>query len=257
MRHASRFLYWRDLLRELVARDLKMRYQRSVLGLGWSLLKPLSQLLVFSFVFNKVLPLNIPHYTTFVFAGVLAWSWLASALMSGVLSITGNPELVRRPGFPTYLLPVLAVLSNCMHFLLALPVLLVFAVIDAGMLGLSMLALPAVMVVQLLFTLALSYVLAACHVYFRDTQHFVGIAIMLGFYVTPVFYAPIKSHEAYGFLTQFNPMALILTGYRDILIDHRWPEAEPLLVLCLILVPVMALALMLFNRVSTRFAEEL
>lgn len=257
MRHASRFLYWRDLLRELVARDLKMRYQRSVLGLGWSLLKPLSQLLVFSFVFNKVLPLNIPHYTTFVFTGVLAWSWLSSALMSGALSITGNPELVRRPGFPSYLLPVLAVVSNGTHFLLALPILLVFAVIDAGMPGLSMLALPAVMAVQFLLTLALSYVLAVCHVYFRDTQHFVGIAVMLGFYVTPVFYSPIKSHEPYGFLTQLNPMAAILTSYRDILIDHRWPDASALLLLCLLLVPVLALALILFNRVSTRFAEEL
>ena len=81
-----------DLLRELVARDLKMRYKRSIFGFAWSMINPLAQILMFTFLFNKVLPLNIPNYTAFVFTGVLAWSWFSSALLSapGRSCIMGN-----------------------------------------------------------------------------------------------------------------------------------------------------------------------
>ncbi len=257
MQKAMHLPYWRDLLRELVARDLKMRYQRSVLGLGWSMLKPLSQLLIFSFVFTTILPLGIPHYTSFVFTGVLVWSWLASVLGAAATSITGSPELIRKPGFPVFLLPVLTVLSNGVHFLLALPILLVFAFVDTGFAGAPLLALIPVMLLQALFMLSISYFIAASHVYFRDTQHFVGILIMLGFYVTPVFYSPLQSGHDYAFLAQFNPMAGILTAYRAILIDHAWPSAATFLSLLALSLPLLAAGVALFNHVSTRFAEEL
>ena len=113
-----RWLYVRDLLQTLVARNMKLRYKRSVMGFAWSLLNPLAQLLVFSFVFTTVLPLNIPNYTVFLFTGLLPWTWFSGGLIEATEAIVGNRELIRRPGFPTAVLPVITILSHLVHFLL-------------------------------------------------------------------------------------------------------------------------------------------
>ena len=145
----ARAVYFRDLLRELIVRDLKIRYQRSLLGIAWSWLKPLSQLAVFLFVFGTVMPISIEHYASYVFVGVLAWSWFGNSVSAAALSITGNPELVRRPGFPVLILPVLVVANEGIHFVLALPILLAVTIAQTGAPGPALFALPLVMLVQL------------------------------------------------------------------------------------------------------------
>ncbi len=257
MQAALRYLHWRDLLLELVARDLKLRYQRSVIGLGWSLMKPLSQLIVFSIVFNTILPLNIPHYTTFVFAGVLIWSWFSGSVGAATVAITSSKELVRRPGFPVGLLPMLTVIGQGVHFVLALPLLVVCAMLDAGFPGLPLLALPVMVLLQMLLTLGVCYMLAAAHVYFRDTEHLVAIVLMLGFYITPVFYRPIGKDHDFSFLTEYNPVAWLLHGYRAILVDGQWPALGTMAAILAFSLPLLVLGVIWFQRVSARFEEEL
>ena len=254
--HSRTALHWRDLLVELVGRDLKIRYQRSAIGLGWSLMKPLSQLIVFATVFSSVLPLNIENYTTFVFAGVLAWSWFSSSLTSATVAVTSNREMVRRPGFPVFLLPVLTIVSQGVHFLLALPLLLICAFIQTGFSGAALLALPVIIAVQFLFTLGLCFIAAAVHVYFRDIEHMIGVAVMLGFYVTPVFYRPLQSDHNFAFLTTANPFAWLLDCYRTVLLDHAFPDAILIVKLLLVSVPLIAFGAWLFRRVSYRFVDE-
>lgn len=250
-------LHWRDLLIELVSRDLKIRYQRSAIGLGWSLMKPLSQLLIFATIFTSVIPLEIPNYTTFVFAGVLSWAWFSSSLTSSAVSVTGNREMVRRPGFPVHLLPMLTIVSNGVHFLLALPLLLICSWIQVGPPGVSMLALPVVILSQFLLTLAFATLIAAIHVYFRDIEHLVGIAVMLGFYITPVFYRPLQADHDFAFLTLWNPMAWVLEAYRAIFLDHNWPDPLIYVRILVLAIPVLFFAGWFFKRVSARFVDEL
>ena len=217
-----------DLAYELVLRDLKIRYKRSTLGIAWSLLNPLSQIVILTFLFRSVVNLNIPHYASFVFVGVLAWTWFSGAVTTAAFAITWNPDLVRRPGFPTVVLPLITVASNAVHFLLALPVMLVVILLDGGRFGASLFALPAVMAVQFAFTAGLAFLVAATHVRFRDTQHLVTIATMLAFYLTPVFYSSSVVPEQYRFLHYANPMAVLLDAYRGILMDGAWPSATAL-----------------------------
>src|SRR5581483_7648152 len=103
--HTHRLRYMRDLLWQLVGRDFKLRYKRSAFGVGWSLLVPLAQLAVFYLVFNQLVPLSIPHYTSFLFTGLLPWTWFHSSLTIGAATIVENRELVRQAGFPTAMLP--------------------------------------------------------------------------------------------------------------------------------------------------------
>lgn len=246
-----------DLLMQLILRDLKVRYQRSLIGIGWSLVKPLSQLVVFSIVFTRVLPLNIPNYTTFVFTGVLVWTWFSGSLTASVGSITGNKELVLRPGFPAVLLPTLTVASQGIHFLLALPLLLACALVQTGLPGASLLMLPVILLLQALLTLGICYLLSALQVRFRDAEHLTSIVMMLGFYVTPVFYRPIPRGADFDFLTTYNPVAWLLTCYRDIIVAHRWPDTPLLAQLAAVSVAVFAIGIIVFRRSSRRFDEAL
>src|SRR5688500_8902628 len=108
----SRFsssVYVLDLLRVLVGRDFKLRYKRSVLGIAWSLLVPLAQLFVMYLVFSRILQLNIPNYTSFLFAGILPWTWFQSSLLAASRTVVENRELVKQVGFPVTVLPTVSV----------------------------------------------------------------------------------------------------------------------------------------------------
>ena len=180
-RFENRFYYLRDLISVLVARDMKLRYKRSVLGFAWSLLYPLAQMLVLGFIFGTVLPLNIPNYPSFLICGLLAWNWFSTSLYQSAEAIVGNRDLIRRPGFPPVVLPVVTVTSNLLHFLLALPMLALFLFLNDIHLTPAVLVLPLVIAVQFIFTLSLAYLIATFNVTFRDTQYLLGIFLTLGF----------------------------------------------------------------------------
>lgn len=251
------YVHARDLAYELVLRDLRIRYKRSTLGILWSLLNPLSQILILTFLFRSVVNLNIPHYASFVFVGVLAWTWFSGAVTNAAFAISSSLELVRRPGFPIIVLPLVTVASNAVHFLLALPVMLIVILLDGGRFGPSLLVLPGVMAAQFAFTAGLAYVVAAMHVRYRDTQHLVSIAMMLAFYVTPVFYSSSMLPEGYQFLHYANPMAVLVEAYRSILMGGTWPSAIALGGVTVASCCILAGGVLLFRRMSVSFAEEI
>jgi lipopolysaccharide transport system permease protein len=253
----QRVSYMRDLLRELVVRDMKLRYKRSVLGILWSLLQPLAQLTVYVFVFGRVLNLDIPNYPSFVFVGVLAYNWFQAALHQSVGAITDNRELIKRPGFPVAILPVASVTTNLVHFLLALPILLLTVLLVGGRVTGAFLALPLIMALQFLLILSLGYFLATFQVTFRDTQHLLGVFLMLFFFLTPIFYHRQAIPPQYQFVYQVNPMTHLITAYRTVLLDGDWPSLLPLLIVAVFSLGLLWLGHRFFVRASHSFAEEL
>lgn len=254
---ASRLVYVRDLLRELVTRDLKLRYKRSVLGMAWAVITPLAQIVIFTFLFSRVMPLNIPNYTQFVFCGVLAWSWFQSSMFLAAVSIVDNRDLVRRPGFPVAVLPVVTVATNLVQYLLALPVLIIFLLRDGGGLHPTILALPLVLLVQFILTLGLSYIVAAAYVAFRDIQHILNVGLTLMFYLTPVFYTLDTVPEQYRGVYMLNPMAVLLQSYRDVIVVGVLPSLLPLALVAAASAVLLAVGYSFFRRASDRFVEEL
>ena len=167
-RRATRaFAHRWDLVLTLIGRDLKLRYNRSVMGIAWSFVTPLSQLLVLNLVFTRVVPLGIPAYGSFLLVGLLTWTWFSISLDQATGSIVDHRELVRQPGFPVGLLPVITVATNLVQFLLALPVLALVIIVAGISLGPALVVLPLLIAVQFLFTLGLSFFIATFHVTFR------------------------------------------------------------------------------------------
>jgi len=257
MPNSWNLIYLRDLLRELIVRDFKLRYKRSVLGIVWSLLNPLMQLLVLSLIFRIVLPLDIPNYNTFLFTGLLVWTWFQTSLFTATGAIVDNRELIHRPGFPAGILPVVTVATNFIHFLLALPILLAFLLISDIPLRTAVLALPFLFAIQFLFTLSLVYFIAPIHVRFRDTQYLLGIVLLLGFYLSPIFYEASVIPQEYQLLYRLNPMVTLIEAYRSILMEGKFPGILNLLLISLASIILLLTGYGIFRRAQSHFAEEL
>jgi lipopolysaccharide transport system permease protein len=245
-----------DLVKELVVRDTKLRYRGSVLGIAWSLLNPLSYMLVFTFLTRRVLSFNVPNYPAFVFIGTLAWSWLQTSVTLSA-AITDNRTLVKRPGFPSAILPVTVVSTNLIQFLLALIVPLVYFLVRGGRITFVALMLPLVVIPQFLLTLGLGYLAATFQVRFRDTRHILGVLFRILYFLTPIFYAASMVPKRYEAIYRLNPMYHLVTAYRTILIYGHVPDLLVLAILGLMGIILLWIGHVVFARSSPRFVEEL
>jgi lipopolysaccharide transport system permease protein len=253
-------IYYRDLLWELVGRDLKILYKRSLLGVAWTLLSPLLQLLVFSIVFQQILKTGegIQHYLSYAFSGLLIWNWTQNSLFQATGLITGNRPLIRQPNFPVPMLPIVTVMTGLIHFVLAMPALAIIMTIDRVTIGWTFMLLPILLVLQFSLTLSFAYPLAALNVTFRDTQHTLGVILQLMFYLLPVFYSlddrliPDWIRPVYD----FNPVVILLEAYRAILLNSALPNWSGLLILVIMISILLPVGYHIFRRQSERFVEE-
>jgi lipopolysaccharide transport system permease protein len=211
---ARKWTHLLDVLRVLVSRDFKLRYKRSFFGIAWSLMVPLAQLVVMYIVFHEVIHTDIPHFTTFLFTGILPWTWFQTSLISASGTIVENRELVKQVGFPIEVLPTISVISQLIHFLMALPILGAFLIADGYGFSSALLALPLVIAIQFIFTVSLAYMFATIQVTFRDVQYLLGIVLFLLFYLTPIIYDSVPPR--FQLVYQLNPMTHMLHAYRSI-----------------------------------------
>ena len=246
-----------DLLRSLVDRDMKLMYKRSALGVAWTLISPLLQLLVFIFVFQVIIKIDIPQYSSYVFTGLLAWNWFQNSLFQATGVIISSRPLIRQPGFPTTVLPVVVVTTGLIHFVLALPVLVIFLLLDGAKLTPLVLILPLLQLIQFALTVTLSYFLAALNVTFRDTQHTLGVLLQFLFYLTPIFYELGSIPDKYWYAYGLNPMVHLVTGYRQILIWGVQPDWLALAIVSGLTLLLLPIGYRVFNHQSLRFVEEI
>lgn len=245
-----------NLLYSLVERNMKLLYKRSILGVAWTLIRPILQLLVFSFVFQLVLAVDVPNYSSFVFTGLLVWNWFQTSLFQATGVIISSRPLIRQPNFPNAMLPVVIVTTGLVHFVLAMPVLIIFILIDKIDLSAYLFTLPIIIIVQFIFTLSLSYPLAALNVTFRDTQHTLGVLLQLTFYMSGIFYQVDSVPTGYKSLYYLNPLVHIINEYRHILIDAEPPSLIPLLTIIFVSMIMLPAGYYFFKRESAKFIEE-
>ena len=246
-----------DLFREMVVRDIKVMYKRSVLGLAWSLINPLLQMLVFYILFSRILSFNVNRFNSYTLTGLLVWNWFRSSVVQGAGAITGNRELLARPGFPTAILPAVTVTTSLVHFSLALPILAIILIIDGVRLTPAALTLPLVMAVQFVLVLGLAYLSASANALFADTFHLLDVVLYLLFFLTPIFYELKAIPEPYLQIYRLRPMVRLLQAYRTCLIEGTLPDWGSLLGPGLLALGLLAAGYTVFTRSSYRFAEEL
>jgi ABC-2 type transport system permease protein len=217
----------RILLRELVITDFKLRYQGSVLGYLWSLLKPLMLFAILYIVFVHFLRIGegIEHYPIYLLFGIVLWSFFSEATIMGMQSITARGDLIRKISFPKYIIVISGTLSALINLLLNLAVVFVFVFLNGVDLHWSALWLPLIIVELYVFSLAIAFTLSAMYVKYRDVAHIWEVVLQGVFYATPILY-PIsmvaaQSVFAAKFLLVINPVAQIIQDARYSLITHQ------------------------------------
>lgn len=245
----------RDAIRVLVMRDQKSRYKSTTMGVVWAVASPVLFLLTFSLMFQVILPLNVPHYSSHVFIGIVAWTWFQSTAQEAVRVITSNASLVGQPRFPNEALPLVSTLSNLVTLLMTCPVLAVLILIDDAQMGSALLALPVLLLIQFLFVLATAFFVAALNVSFRDMEYIVPVVLQLGYFVTPIFYNLSLLSENGRRILWINPMLHVIEGYRSVLIYGQWPDWAGLAYVLVGSCVFLALAFRYFERASMNFLE--
>jgi lipopolysaccharide transport system permease protein len=265
---------YRDLLKNLVVRDLKVRYRNSFLGFVWSLLNPLLMMLVFTFVFTTLMPTGqFQPFEVFLLVALLPWNWTAASVMGGTTSLVGNAHLIKKVFFPRELLPISVVLSNMLNYLLALPVLFGLIILlhpayetslgPRSIFGPGLLWLPLVIVTQLIFLCGLALFLSALNVYFRDTEVIIDVGMTAWFFLTPVFYSLerlVTDQDVINWVYRLNPMAALVGAYRKILFFGEFGSVQDIGGLLRTLVTatvVFAIGYLFFMRISRNIGEEL
>jgi len=245
-----------DLAVVLVSRDLRASYGGGLLGLVWAPVTALVQVGVLSFLFLRVVPLDVPDYAVFVYCGVAVWQLLSGALVRSTEAFTGNRDLVRRPGFRSAVLPVVTIGGAACAYALSLPVLLAF-VAWSGRLQVTALSLPVVVAAAALVVSGPAIVVATANVRYRDVRHLVGAAVGVLFYVTPVFYEVERIPERHRWVADANPLALAVDLHRDVLYAGRWPDPWQLLA-CVAFGSVgLAVAAAVQHRAAPHLADDL
>ncbi len=248
---------YRDLLRHLVLRDLRHKYKGSSLGFVWSLLHPLLMAAIYTVAFKYIAPNGIDHFPVFLLSGLLPWMFFSAALASAVGSIVDNSPLVRKVAFPRLILPLAAVASQLVQFLLMyaviVPLLVLFGVGPSPALA----ALIPLIALQVVFTAGLALAAATAYVYARDTRHLLEVALQIWFWVTPIVYsasiAPLP--RLLGRLLQWNPMTHFITGYQNIVVYHAMPTLMAFALLTTVSGATAIAGWLIFARYQRRFAE--
>ena len=258
---------YQDLIFNLVRRDLKTRYRDSVLGLLWTILNPLFMAVIYIF-FLTMLSRAIASQYENIIIGVFAWQFTVQCVTAGMASVTGSSTLVKKVFFPRLILPLSTSLSALVNFWLTLVVQTVLLVVILGIRGSALPAtalwVPLLSLYHLVFNLAVALLVSAANVYFRDTEHIVGLLLSAWFFTSPVMY-PLslvselaKSHSWIAHIYMLNPMAALLSAYRALLVPgvaFPWSAASVagLALPCVLLV----VALAAFQRAQRNFADML
>ena len=248
--------YRADVLGHLVRTELATRHRGSLLGWLWALGPPLFQLLATYFVFTRIIPLDVPNYPVFLLCGILSWTWFARSLGEGVVSLELRRELVVRPGFATWLIPLISVIVALVDFMLALPVLFVALAFTTGLHAESV-VLPVLLAIQFCFCAGLALTFAPLQVFLRDVRQIVALAVSVGFWVTPVFYGRRQIPESLAWIYDVNPMAHLITAQRALLLEGQLPQLVPTVVLALVGVAVLVGGLVVFRACRQHLPENL
>lgn len=258
----------RILLRELVITDFKLRYQGSVLGYAWSVLKPLFLFLILYVVFDYIFALGkgVPHYPVYLLLGIVLWTFFAEATQLGLQSIVGRGDLIRKINFPKYIIVVSGTVSSLINLGFNLVVVLLFVALNGVHLSFESLLIIPLIVELYIFSLGVAFFLAALNVKLRDVGYLWEIFMQGAFYATPVLY-PLqmvldKSHIA-GKLLMLNPVAQVLQDGRYVMVTKQtvtswslfsgWKEFIPFIIIAIVLVA----SVLYFRKGSKSFAEDI
>jgi lipopolysaccharide transport system permease protein len=247
---------YRHLLRNLVAKDLKLKYRGSILGFAWSILIPLAMIGVYTLAFKFVMGVQTPNFVLFILIGLLAWNFFAGAVMGATDAIAGGGSLLKSVVFPRVVLPFSVVLFHLSQYVLTLAVFLPVVLFVYGVpLSPRMLLFPIFLALQVLFITGLALMLSTATAFFRDVRHLVDVGVGMLFWATPIIYQISMVPEDFQFVALLSPTASYIRAYQDIFFYGVVPDLSIWVVAVAYAVGAFVCGLSVFLAYEGRFSE--
>lgn len=260
----------RELLFDLVWKDLRVRYRYAAMGFVWAIIEPLAMVLVLTFVFTKIFAvragadaLNSGYdYPVSLLCGLIFWQYLAAATIGATNSLIDNQNLVTKVRFTREVIPLSAVLNPLLNLLIGALLLFAVFLLRGGALSLAHLLLAPLFLIEFALVLGLALLLSTGNVYYRDVGYITGVTLMFAFYASPVIYDLhlVQNAGMPGWtyrLYMLNPMAALLTSYREVLFDHRMPRLALLIGPALFATASLLLGAAVFRRSAPTLSDHL
>lgn len=262
----TRYRYSAILLKQLVITDFKLRYQGSILGYVWSLLKPMALFVILYIVFTKFLKIgaDIPHYPVYLLLGIVLWNYFAESTAGSIGSIVSKGDLIRKINFPKYVIVMAASFSALINLFLNFIVIAVFMVVSGVDISKYVILLPLIILELFVLSLSLGFILSSAFVRYRDISHIWEVVLQGLFYATPILYPISLLPPKAAKLAILNPLAQIIQDARFVLVSPQtqtissvfvgrpWIRLVPLM----IVVVCALVAVIYFKKRSKYFAEE-
>ena len=253
----KRLYDYREMLKTSIKKDIGGKYKNSFLGVLWSFVNPLLQIIVYAIIFPLIMKSDIEYYVVFMVCGLIPWNYFSTVINRTSFTMIENRNIIKKVYFPREILPISVVTSETVTFLISSILILLFTLGYGLGLTINIVFYPLILLVQYVLLIGISLIVSSVTVYFRDLQHFIGVLLQLFFYATPIVYAVDTIPENFRWILKYNPMTYIIEGYRDIFWGQTAPDISTLLIVLAIGIVLCILGYLIFNKLQKKFAEEL
>ncbi len=258
MEHLKEIYEYRDMISSLVHRELRGKYEKSVLGFLWSFLSPMFQIVIYDIVFTRVFSNNMPNFYIFLMTGLLPWTFFSDALGNGCCAIIHNAEMVKKIYFPREVLVISNTTAKVVNMLLSFIVMAVFLIVSGVGFSIHIVLLPVVVLIQYVLALGCAFIVSSITVYLRDLEYVIYVILMAWIWATPIMYDLQNVNDpVFRKLIHYNPMTPIIVSYHDILYNHAWPNTADIVIPAIASIIILIFGYFLFGKLNRRFVEEL
>ena len=245
--------HYRELIRNIVSRDLKVRYKRSALGIAWTVVAPLAQMLVIWLVFTMAFKIQIPYYAVYLFAGITTWNFFLQSIVSGSQSIMNAAGLITKVRLPRVIFPLTAAVNNLVNFCFAFIALVLLMIVTGAPFHATLLLMPVMILPLAIFCAGCSMLVSALSVFFRDLQYILEVSMNALFYASPILWDASQVPERYHWVLSVNPMAKYIFFVRSSVYYGSLPELRTYLIGLGISLAFFGVGWVVFHRLQRRF----
>lgn len=249
----NEFFKYKNLINELVNRDIKKKYRRSILGILWSMLNPLLMMLITAMVFSNLFRFEIKNFALYLLTGQIIFTFYAEATNFAMGSILENGHLIKKVYVPKYLFPLSRVASSAVNLLFTLPAMLAIILVTGQTISFKILFCIIPLVLLFIFCLGMGLFLSALAVYFRDMFHLYGVALTALNYATPIFYPENIIPVQYQWIVHCNPIYYYLKMFREVVYSNQIPDINLIIICFFISIIALIIGVYFFNKKQNNF----
>lgn len=251
---------YRELLKTNVKKDIRGKYKGSFLGVLWSFLNPLLQVVVYAIVFPYLMRgATIENYVVYLVTGIIPWTFFNTVVSMGTTVIKANEGIIKKVYFPREILVVSQVISGLINFFISCVIIILFCLGFGVGISIHLILVPVIALIQAILALGIVFILSSVNVYIQDLEYIVTFILNMVFYGTPIIYE-LSQFSSAGFLytlIQINPMTPLMSAYRDVFLYHQWPDPSGLIYVGILSLIVLVVGYYVFRKLEKGFAEQL